>query len=1212
MSNLVTVNSGSAINGTLKAGRIAISTDTSITASSGWYNMINPGEGYVLITDGKIQNYSDTPLIYPTQTTLPADILATINGLPDRVGSQPFDNVWDALVWVQSTGKYFILDRTLNGTIAGDLKFAVDFSQPSSYPQSGSTAFDLSGEGNNGTLYNSPTFNTNGYLEFDGTDDYSQTSNYVIPPTGPFTVEFLYKLTTSGGRGGLFERNPSSPYNGMSLGQGGSNNWAFTISSGASFSGLTGVFTYPTLNVWYHDVAVFNGTNTVQVFRNGELIDTDTGVTIGNLDTQGVRDKLLIMKRAASTPIGGDVSSIKIYNNSLTSSEILQNYYGANIITDSLSYRWDAGNLVSYDKTSTTTYALTGSISGSLENGVTFNNPNGGSWEFDGSNDRIVLESSITPGNGNWTISAWVKGRGAIFGNTSGSPIASSFGISSAGNITYYNYDGAWQSHVGNTTLDRSEWYMVTWVNYEGASASQGTMKMYVNGVADSSTFNSYTTNGGPSNDIGHSAYLPNGPTYFDGSIANLQINIGTAFTDEQVSQNYNAELSRFKSSRDISKEGLVLDLDAGNPNSYLSGTTWTDLSGGGSNGTLNNGVGYTTANGGALTFDGSDDYVSLPSGFADFTNGFTVSAIVKFTVNNVWERIIDFGNGSSNANILFARNSNTNNLTFELYTSGGVTRGKVTATGAITNGETAHFAATLDGSTCVIYKNGVAITSTSYPYLPDNVTRTNNYIGKSNWADDYFEGNNQNVKIYNRALSSQEVSNIYTSQAPRYQVQLPRSVTDSLSLLADFGDTTSYPRTGTTVYDRSGNGINGTATNGPVWSFENSGVFDFDGTDDYISFGNPSTLQYTYTTPFSLEVWIKWDGGAQPSNFGHLMGKTYANYRFSLVSSSDPGYITFRLDANNLVLNSGAYISSNVWHHVICTWEPSTYTATIYIDGVNRGQATDNTVDWTNGSQNFQMGTSPGENYYFNGKMALGKAYSKTLSPSEALENYKSTRSRFHISQSVPTNDLLVHLDAGDIDSFSNSDTIWTDLSGNGNNFDLINGPAFYSYNGGSLKFDEADDYASGADSLLSHDTYTKIAIFRPESSTANIISGGNNSQHAFWMNGTSDYLRAGHNGSWSTVQYSPGDMLDKWWIGAVTFSNINGWVLYLNGEEVDTSSSTTSFTGDDVIRVGAYNNAANLFDGDIPVVLVYNRVLNADEIREVYNYYRNRFGLD
>ena len=135
MSNLVTVNSGSAIDGTLKAGRIAISTDTSITASAGWYNMINPAEGYVFVTDGKIQGYGDAPLIYPTQTSLPADILATINGLPDRKGSISFDNVWDALVWVQSTGKYFILTNTLNGPSADKIVFVLDGASYSSYPQ---------------------------------------------------------------------------------------------------------------------------------------------------------------------------------------------------------------------------------------------------------------------------------------------------------------------------------------------------------------------------------------------------------------------------------------------------------------------------------------------------------------------------------------------------------------------------------------------------------------------------------------------------------------------------------------------------------------------------------------------------------------------------------------------------------------------------------------------------------------------------------------------------------------------------------------------------------------------------------------------------------------------------------------------------------------------------------------------------------------------
>jgi hypothetical protein len=59
-----------------------------------------------------------------------------------------------------------------------------------------------------------------------------------------------------------------------------------------------------------------------------------------------------------------------------------------------------------------------------------------------------------------------------------------------------------------------------------------------------------------------------------------------------------------------IVTDGLVLCLDAGNPKSYPgSGTTWTDLSGNGNNGTLVNGVGYSGDNLGSLSFDGVNDY---------------------------------------------------------------------------------------------------------------------------------------------------------------------------------------------------------------------------------------------------------------------------------------------------------------------------------------------------------------------------------------------------------------------------------------------------------------------------------------------------------------------------------------------------------------------------------------------------------------------------
>ena len=62
-----------------------------------------------------------------------------------------------------------------------------------------------------------------------------------------------------------------------------------------------------------------------------------------------------------------------------------------------------------------------------------------------------------------------------------------------------------------------------------------------------------------------------------------------------------------------IVSSGLVLHLDAGNASSYPgSGTTLTDLSGSGNNGTLVNGPTYSSANGGSLSFDGVNDYVSV------------------------------------------------------------------------------------------------------------------------------------------------------------------------------------------------------------------------------------------------------------------------------------------------------------------------------------------------------------------------------------------------------------------------------------------------------------------------------------------------------------------------------------------------------------------------------------------------------------------------
>lgn len=210
-----------------------------------------------------------------------------------------------------------------------------------------------------------------------------------------------------------------------------------------------------------------------------------------------------------------------------------------------------------------------------------------------------------------------------------------------------------------------------------------------------------------------------------------------------------------------------------------------------------------------------------------------------------------------------------------------------------------------------------------------------------------------------------------------------------------------------------------------------------------------------------------------------------------------------------------------------------------------------------------------------------------------------------------IVKNGLVLCLDAGNIKSYVGSGTSWKDLSNNGNSATLTNGPTFSTSNGGIFTFNGSSNYVT-TNLLLSQTSYTKCAWFNTSNTTYanNILSGGSNAQHAFWL-GTTQNLCAGHNGGWYTVQGSTTISLNTWYFGAVTYSSTAGWNLYVNGRLESTSASTTTFTGNTQnVYIGAYDSG-NFFIGSIGVGEIYNRVLSADEILQNYNATRRRFGL-
>ena len=211
--------------------------------------------------------------------------------------------------------------------------------------------------------------------------------------------------------------------------------------------------------------------------------------------------------------------------------------------------------------------------------------------------------------------------------------------------------------------------------------------------------------------------------------------------------------------------------------------------------------------------------------------------------------------------------------------------------------------------------------------------------------------------------------------------------------------------------------------------------------------------------------------------------------------------------------------------------------------------------------------------------------------------------------SPRIVRDSLALYVDAANVKSYPGSGTTWKDISGKGNDGTLTNDPTFSSDYGGKFNFDETNDYVD-CGNVLSQTAYTKSAWFRPESSTRNIISGPAN--HAFWMVGTDNTLAAGHQGQWSRVSHAvpSGNMLNQWWNGVVTWNNSTGWVLYLNGVQVDTNSNTTGPGGTTGVYIARYSGG-NYFDGDIAQAIIYDRVLTATEVQQNFNAFRGRFGL-
>jgi hypothetical protein len=229
------------------------------------------------------------------------------------------------------------------------------------------------------------------------------------------------------------------------------------------------------------------------------------------------------------------------------------------------------------------------------------------------------------------------------------------------------------------------------------------------------------------------------------------------------------------KSGPDIVENGLVLCLDAANKLSYRgTGTTWNDLSGNNSNGTLTNGPTFSAGNLGSISFDGTNDYVSVAyNAILNTPTGATYEVWIKPTVATTGP-FLNRGTSDSGAtpdNPRFITIS-TGQLYFD-WSSPGSDVYLETATGVVTMGSWNQVIGLATPSAQLrTFVNG---TETSYSSrvntLPSTLPNTSTAleIGAAPWAPSYFNGNISIVRLYNRVLTASEILQNYNAVKGRF-----------------------------------------------------------------------------------------------------------------------------------------------------------------------------------------------------------------------------------------------------------------------------------------------------------------------------------------------------------------------------------------------------------------------------------------------------------
>ena len=634
--------------------------------------------------------------------------------------------------------------------------------------------------------------------------------------------------------------------------------------------------------------------------------------------------------------------------------------------------------------------------------------------------------------------------------------------------------------------------------------------------------------------------------------------------------------------------------------------------------GTLMNGCTFTTGKvGQAFSFDGVNDYVALPNNSLNLTGDFTIAFWFYHTASGAQTLISNLYYQTTPTNIYKGWGLYIDNLSSSTNKLGFIIPRQITD----------YVGFEFNTSLTLNAWNHVIITRVSgvdtYAWI-NNTLSTTTYTGPINSGNKIIDPSyhtTQRVSIGAQNGSGTPATFMSAnSKIDGLTIWNKQLTSDERTQLYNLGTGTQYPFSGQTLPSANNQFAidNGTLMNGCTFTDGKIGkAFTFDGVNDYIKLPSNSL---SFTSDFSVSFWMKLGSLGQTSyiidsaGFGGI-GTT------GWVLNLSSGNLNFTIHNNNTLQSLAAnYLltSTSVWYHVVIT-SKSGYNA-IYL---NNSLITSNTStmrpNYVSSSYDIPyIGVFKTANtQFFYGNIDSLTTWQKSLSQAEVTELYNSGAGKqLTVATPIVTNGLVLNLDASRLSSYPNAGTTWTDISGNGNNGTMTNGPIFGTANGGVITFDGINDRVSSFPTQFPNTNSKTIDMwFKTNSSTRQGLCGVRSASTGwvFCINRGSTGNLTYFNTGQGEYQIPAGITTNTWYNAIVTHDYSVGTIkIYLNGNLLGTASLpgyiSSSFNG----VIGDEDNSFTTpFNGDICQTKIYNRALSSTEITQNYNATKSRFGL-